>query len=107
VVTWPMIFASFLAGEGLLALEGNGFAGVLNHERAVSDLGLDHAPGALEEDERVVVGGSACIDVQVKPLAAVLGGPCPRGTGPTRRRLRRCRRSRSSRQTRCRGSGRS
>ena len=54
----------FVAGQGGLVLEGNSFAGVLDDEGAVGDLGLQNSPGAFEEQEGVVVGGSAGIQVQ-------------------------------------------
>ena len=54
----------FVTGQRGLVLEGHGFAGVLDHEGAVGDLGLDLLPGALEEDEGVVVGGRAGIEIQ-------------------------------------------
>ena len=47
-----------------LVLQRHGFAGVLDHERAIGDLGLDGFPGALEEQEGVVVGGGTGIQVQ-------------------------------------------
>ena len=64
VVTWPMILALLVAGQGGLVLQGHGFAGVLDHEGAIGDLGLQHVPGAFEEQEGVVVGGSTGIQVQ-------------------------------------------
>ena len=54
----------FVAGQRGLVLEGDGFAGVLDDEGAVGDLGLDLLPGAFEEDEGVVVGGGAGIEIQ-------------------------------------------
>ena len=41
-----------------------GFAGVLDDEGAISDLGLQHVPGAFEEDEGVVVGGGTSIEIE-------------------------------------------
>ena len=47
-----------------LSCRADGFAGVLDHEGAVGDLGLQDVPGALEEQEGVVVGGGARVQVQ-------------------------------------------
>ncbi len=56
--------AHLVAGQGGLVLQGNRFAGVLDDEGAIGDLGLQDIPGAFEEQEGVVVGGSAGIQVQ-------------------------------------------
>ena len=56
--------AHLVAGQFSLVLQANRFAGVLDDEGAISDLGLQHVPGAFEEQEGVVVGGSAGIQVQ-------------------------------------------
>ncbi len=56
--------AHLVAGQGRLVLQGYRFAGVLDHEGAIGDLGLQHVPGAFEEQEGVVVGGRAGIQVQ-------------------------------------------
>ena len=63
-------------------MELHGFGGILDHEGAVRDLGLEDAPGAGEEDEGVVVGGGPGVEVEVILLARGLadeelapGGP--------------------------------
>ena len=45
----------FVAGQSGLFLQGNRFAGVLDDEGAISDLGLQDVPGAFEEEEGVVI----------------------------------------------------
>ena len=70
VVTWPMILALLVAGQGGLALQGHGQARVPDHERAVGDPGLELLPGAFEEGEGVVVGGRAAYRYRLLPLVA-------------------------------------
>ncbi len=67
-----MIAAFLVAGERGLVLEGDGLVGVPYDEGAVGDLGLEDAPGAGEEDEGVVVGGGAGVQVEVVALAGGL-----------------------------------
>ena len=57
---WPI---SSRVSVGLV-LQAYRFARVLDDEGAVGDLGLQHVPGALEEQEGVVVGGRASVQVQ-------------------------------------------
>ena len=64
VVTWPMILAMLVTGQLSLVLQGSGFAGILDDEGAVGDLRLQDLPGAFEEQEGIVVGGCAGIQVQ-------------------------------------------
>ena len=45
-------------------MQGNGFAGVLDDEGAIGDFGLQDSPGAFEEQESVVIRGSAGIQVE-------------------------------------------
>ena len=54
----------FVTAEVYFAGEGFGFAGVLDDEGAIGNLGLQYVPGALEEDEGVVVGSSARIEIE-------------------------------------------
>ena len=60
----------FVAGQRGLVLQRHGLARVLDHEGAVGDLGLQLVPGAFEEEEGVVVGGRAGVQVQVVALGA-------------------------------------
>ena len=54
----------FVAGQGRLVLESHSFGGVRDDEGAVSDLGLEDIPSAFEEEEGVVVGSCAGIQVE-------------------------------------------
>ncbi len=56
--------AHLVAGQACLVLQGNRLAGVLDDECAVGDLGLQDVPGTLEEQEGIVVGCRARIQVQ-------------------------------------------
>ena len=62
-------FADFVTGELSLVLQSLCLGRVLNHKGSVSNLGLEHAPGALEEDKRVVVGSRAGVQVQGDAVA--------------------------------------
>ena len=53
-----------VAGQFRLVLQGNRFAGVLDDEGAVGDLGLQDIPGAFEEQEGVVVGSRPGVQVE-------------------------------------------
>ena len=56
---------SFLVtGQRGIALEADSLAGVLDDEGAIGDLGLQDSPGALEEQEGVVVGGGTSIQIE-------------------------------------------
>ncbi len=56
--------AHLFAGQFGLVLQGHRLAGVDDVEGAVGDLGLQHVPGAFEEQEGVVVRGRTGVQVQ-------------------------------------------
>ena len=61
----------FVAGQSSFVLEGNSFGRVGDDESAIGDLGLENIPGAFEEEEGIVVGGSA--GIQIKGIAGTGG----------------------------------
>ena len=58
-----------IPGENGFLGEGGGLAGIADDEGSVGDLGLEHFPGAFEEEEGVVVGSGARIEVEVVAFA--------------------------------------